>query len=45
MLYKRSAGEVEARAVQNRMNLTPEQSRARYPWLDYDVPIEQQIVK
>lgn len=44
-LYRRSAGEVEARAVQSRMNLTPEQRRARYPWLDYDTPIEQQIVK
>lgn len=44
-LYRRSAGEVEARAVQSRMDLTPEQRRARYPWLDYDVPVEQQIVK
>lgn len=43
-LYQRSAGEVEARAVQKRMDLTPEQRRARYPWLDYDVPVEQQIV-
>lgn len=44
-VYHRLAGEVEARAVQNRMALTPEQRRARYPWLDYDVPIDQQIVK
>lgn len=44
-IYRRHAGEVESRAVESRMNLTPEQRRARYPWLDYDVPIEQQIVK
>ncbi len=43
--YKRLAGEVEARTVQQRMDLTPEQRRARAPWLDYDVPEDQQIVR
>jgi hypothetical protein len=37
--------EVEARAVQKRMNLTPEERRARPPWMDYDVPEDQQIVR
>jgi hypothetical protein len=44
-LYRRHAGEVEARAVQARMNLTPDERRARPPWLDYDVPEGQQIVR
>lgn len=44
-IYRRHAGEVESRAVESRMNLTPEQRRARYPWLDWDVPAEQQIVR
>lgn len=44
-LYRRSAGEVEARAVQKRMGLVPEQRRARAPWLDYDVPEPDQIVR
>jgi len=43
--YKRLAGEVEARAVQKRMDLTPQQRAERAPWLDYDVPIDQQIVR
>lgn len=42
--YQRLAGEVEARAVQARMRLTPQQRVERAPWLDYDVPIDQQIV-
>jgi hypothetical protein len=32
--YRRTAGEVEARAVQARSNLTPDQARAFNPWLD-----------
>lgn len=44
-LYKRHAGETEARAVQARQDLTPEQRRARAPWLDYDVPEKDQIVR
>ena len=43
--YHRLAGEVEARAVQSRMDLSPEQRAARAPWLDYDVPVDQQIVR
>jgi hypothetical protein len=44
-LYNRLAGEVEARAVQKRMDLTPDQRRSRPPWMDYDVPEDQQIVR
>ena len=44
-LYNRLSGEVEARAVQLRRDLTPEQRAARPPWLDYDVPESQQIVR
>lgn len=43
--YRRHAGEVEARAVEKRMELTPDQRRARPPWLDYDVPEDKQIVR
>lgn len=42
--YRRLAGEVEARAVQNRRNLTGPERRERPPWLDYDVPENRQIV-
>ncbi len=42
--YRRSAGEVEARAVQARRDLTPEQRAARPPWLDYDTPVSSQIL-
>lgn len=44
-LYNRLAGEVEARTVQQRMDMTPDQRRARAPWLDYDVPESDQIVR
>jgi hypothetical protein len=44
-LYRRLAGETEARAVQARAYLTPDERRARAPWLDYDIPPEQQIVR
>lgn len=44
-LYRRLAGEVEARTVQKRMNLTPAERRSRPPWLDYDVPVDMQIVR
>lgn len=43
--YHRTAGEVEARNVQARKDLTPEQRRAKAPWLTQDVPDEQQIVR
>lgn len=44
-LYYRNAGEVEARNVQSRMNMTPEQRRATPPWATQDVPDELQIVR
>lgn len=44
-LYNRLAGEVEARAVQKRLDMTPDQRRSRPPWEDYDVPEDQQIVR
>jgi hypothetical protein len=43
--YRRLAGEAEARAVQARLNLTPEQRRARYPLADYDVPLDELIIR
>lgn len=43
--YLRNAGETEARAVQARRDLTPEERLARPPWMDYDVPESQQIVR
>jgi hypothetical protein len=43
--YRRAAGEVEARNVQSRLNLTPQQRRAMPPWMTEDVPIENQIVR
>jgi hypothetical protein len=43
--YKRLAGEAEARAVQKRMNMTPEQRRAKFPYESYDVPINDLIVR
>lgn len=44
-LYRRLAGEVEARTVEKRLDLTPEQRAARPPWQDYDVPENEQIVR
>lgn len=41
--YLRSAGEAEARAVQSRMNMTPEQRLETYPIQSYDVPVDQLI--
>jgi hypothetical protein len=43
--YKRTAGEVEARNVQTRMNMTPAERRAKAPWETQDVPDELQIVR
>ncbi len=43
--YRRLYGEVEARAVQARMNMTPEERRLRPFWLDADVPQDQWIVR
>lgn len=44
-LYQRLAGEVEARMVQTRLAMTPEERKERAPWHDYDVPEAEQIVK
>lgn len=44
-LYRRLAGEAESRAVEARRGLTPEQRRARFPLEDYDVPLEELIVR
>jgi hypothetical protein len=44
-LYRNLAGEVEARNVQKRMNMTPDQRRATPPWETQDVPDELQIVR
>lgn len=43
-VYRHLAGEVEARAVQKRMDLTAEERRSRPPWKDYDVPEEEQLI-
>lgn len=43
-LYRRNAGEVEARNVQARRNMTPDQLRASPPWMTQDVPPGRQIV-
>lgn len=43
--YKSLAGETEARTVQTRMNLTPDERQTRPFWEDYDVPEADQIVR
>jgi hypothetical protein len=43
--YMRHAGEVEARNVQSRMNMTAAERRATPPWETQDVPDDQQIVR
>ena len=43
--YRSTAGEVEARTVEARKDLTAEQRRSRPPWLDYDVPQSAHIVR
>jgi hypothetical protein len=43
--YRRLAGEAEARAVQARMNLTPEQRKELFPFDSYDVPIDQLVYR
>jgi hypothetical protein len=44
-LYQRLAGEAEARAVEARMNMTPEQRRSMFPEESYDVPLNELIVR
>lgn len=43
--YKRLAGEAEARAVQARLDMTPDARRQIYPLDSYDRPIDQLIVR
>ena len=43
--YRALAGETEARAVQKRMDMTPEERAARPFYADYDVPEADQIVR
>lgn len=43
--YQSLGGEVEARNVETRRNMTPDQRRATPPWLTQDVPDEQQIIR
>lgn len=43
--YRRLAGEVEARNVQQRMDMTPDQRRQTPPWLTQDTPDELQIIR
>jgi hypothetical protein len=43
--YNRLAGEAEARAVQNRMNMSDVQRRVIYPYESYDVPLNKLIIK
>jgi len=43
--YQRSSGEVEARNVQTRRDMTPAERRAKRPWETQDVPDDKQIVR
>jgi hypothetical protein len=43
--YARTAGEVEARAVETRRKMTPEERRATFPLKSYDVPSQDVIVR
>jgi hypothetical protein len=43
--YRRLAGEVEARAVQKRLGMTPEQRREVFPLDSYDVPVKSLIYR
>lgn len=44
-VYQRLFGEVEARAVDARMNLTDRMRRGSGPWYGYDIPESQHIVR
>ena len=43
--YKRLSGEVEARDVQSRIDLSPEQRLATQPYASQNVPVKDQIVR
>jgi hypothetical protein len=42
--YTRSAGETEARAVQARQMMSPEERRATFPFKSYDIPLDELIL-
>ena len=44
-VYRSLGGEAEARNVQTRMNMTPEQRRAAPPWMTQDTPDADQIIR
>ena len=44
-IYKRLAGEAEARNVQTRMDFTPQQRKETPPWTTLDVPEEELIYR
>lgn len=44
-LYNKLSGEAEARAVQERLNMTDAERRAKFPYQSYDVPINELIVR
>lgn len=44
-VYRKLAGEVEARNVQERLNMTAAERRATPPWLTQDTPDADQIVR
>ena len=44
-VYRRYVGEVFSRLAQKRQKMTAEERRARPPWMDYDVPENEQIVR
>lgn len=41
--YRKTAGEVEARATEQRLPMSADERAARPPWLDYDVPETAQL--
>ena len=43
--YMRLAGEAEARATTQRMNMTPEERAYTYPFENYDIPANELIVR
>lgn len=43
--YRRLAGEAEARATQNRISLTEQQRRAKFPLESYDIPLGELIIR
>lgn len=45
LAYDVSAGEVEARNVEKRRTMTPEQRKASPPWETEDIPLDQQLVR